>query len=91
LSLVERTFGVEPSTFLADEHDVSLSFKQLAIPGLRLKSRGVPWDDRSNRRDSERFPSMLSMSLGLNSNALLKMLCIGAHCDDIEIGCGGPV
>src|SRR5262245_46239544 len=34
---------------------------------------------------------MVSISLGPNPNAPLKMLCIGAHCDDIEIGCGGTI
>jgi LmbE family N-acetylglucosaminyl deacetylase len=32
------------------------------------------------------------MSLGLGDPARLKrLLCIGAHCDDIEIGCGGTI
>lgn len=26
-----------------------------------------------------------------NERSALKLLCIGAHCDDIEIGCGGTV
>jgi LmbE family N-acetylglucosaminyl deacetylase len=34
---------------------------------------------------------MLSIALGPKPNLPLKMLCIGAHCDDIEIGCGGTV
>jgi LmbE family N-acetylglucosaminyl deacetylase len=32
---------------------------------------------------------MLSISLG--SRDIRRILCIGAHCDDIEIGCGGAL
>ena len=31
------------------------------------------------------------LSLNLNKNRNLKILCLGAHCDDIEIGCGGTL
>lgn len=34
---------------------------------------------------------MLPLSLPQNCNAPLKILCLGAHADDIEIGCGGTV
>jgi LmbE family N-acetylglucosaminyl deacetylase len=34
---------------------------------------------------------MLSLSLGHRAEAPLRLLCIGAHSDDIEIGCGGTV
>jgi LmbE family N-acetylglucosaminyl deacetylase len=34
---------------------------------------------------------MLPITLGPESHAPLTMLCIGAHCDDIEIGCGGTI
>lgn len=34
---------------------------------------------------------MLALSLGENSDAPLRILCIGAHADDIEIGCGGAI
>jgi len=34
---------------------------------------------------------MLPITLGPEPHAPLKLLCIGAHCDDIEIGCGGTV
>ena len=34
---------------------------------------------------------MLPLSLPQNRNAPLKILCLGAHADDIEIGCGGTV
>jgi LmbE family N-acetylglucosaminyl deacetylase len=29
--------------------------------------------------------------LGVRSKAALRVLCLGAHCDDIEIGCGGTI
>jgi LmbE family N-acetylglucosaminyl deacetylase len=34
---------------------------------------------------------MLRLSLGTSKHELRTLLCIGAHCDDIEIGCGGTV
>ena len=34
---------------------------------------------------------MLSLTLGLPPRGPLEVLCLGAHADDIEIGCGGTV
>lgn len=34
---------------------------------------------------------MLKVNLGENSEAVYKVICLGSHCDDIEIGCGGTV
>ena len=34
---------------------------------------------------------MLSLSLDAGDNRPLRLLCLGAHCDDIEIGCGGTI
>lgn len=34
---------------------------------------------------------MLSLTLDSGNTAPLRLLCLGAHCDDIEIGCGGTV
>ena len=34
---------------------------------------------------------MLNFALARSSGRPLEVLCIGAHCDDIEIGCGGTV
>ncbi len=34
---------------------------------------------------------MLSLSLPLDATTPLQVLCIGAHSDDIEIGCGGTI
>ena len=34
---------------------------------------------------------MLALTLGSSAGSALEILCIGAHCDDIEIGCGGTV
>src|SRR5262245_13101731 len=31
---------------------------------------------------------MLSLPMLANSRRALRLLCLGAHCDDIEIGCG---
>jgi LmbE family N-acetylglucosaminyl deacetylase len=33
---------------------------------------------------------MLSLALGRH-HSLRRILCLGAHCDDIEIGCGGTI
>jgi len=34
---------------------------------------------------------MLSLGLHKHENSPLEILCLGAHCDDIEIGCGGSI
>jgi len=34
---------------------------------------------------------MLNFSLNASDNRPLRLLCLGAHCDDIEIGCGGTI
>ena len=34
---------------------------------------------------------MLPLSLGASPSAPLRILCLGAHSDDIEIGCGGTL
>jgi LmbE family N-acetylglucosaminyl deacetylase len=34
---------------------------------------------------------MLNLNLNARGNRPLHVLCLGAHCDDIEIGCGGTL
>jgi len=34
---------------------------------------------------------MLSLKFSKNRGEKLRILCLGAHCDDIEIGCGGTL
>lgn len=34
---------------------------------------------------------MLRLSINKDSESLYKILCLGSHCDDIEIGCGGTI
>src|SRR2546429_8245732 len=34
---------------------------------------------------------MLNLALGKGTDETVKILCLGAHCDDIEIGCGGTI
>ena len=34
---------------------------------------------------------MMRLKLDRSAQQVLKVLCIGSHCDDIEIGCGGTI
>lgn len=34
---------------------------------------------------------MLDVGLGATGNSIRRILCLGSHCDDIEIGCGGTI
>ena len=34
---------------------------------------------------------MLDVGLGAAGNSIRRILCLGSHCDDIEIGCGGTI
>ena len=34
---------------------------------------------------------MLNLDFDRSNNAAYRLLCLGAHCDDIEIGCGGTL
>jgi LmbE family N-acetylglucosaminyl deacetylase len=34
---------------------------------------------------------MMKLNLGVANGATLKVLCLGSHSDDIEIGCGGTI
>ncbi|MGH8002496.1 MAG: PIG-L deacetylase family protein [Brasilonema sp.] len=34
---------------------------------------------------------MLKLSFDKNHDSVYKILCLGSHCDDIEIGCGGTI
>ena len=34
---------------------------------------------------------MMRLNLDKSAQQVLKVLCIGSHCDDIEIGCGGTI
>ena len=34
---------------------------------------------------------MLKLELVKEKDHTLRILCLGAHCDDIEIGCGGAI
>jgi LmbE family N-acetylglucosaminyl deacetylase len=39
----------------------------------------------------EKFKIMMKFNLSKDKNASIKILCLGAHSDDIEIGCGGTI
>ncbi|MFI5366014.1 MAG: PIG-L deacetylase family protein [Candidatus Binatia bacterium] len=39
----------------------------------------------------ETGPAVIELSLRRDPNAPLRILCLGAHSDDIEIGCGGTI
>ena len=34
---------------------------------------------------------MINLNFNQTEESELKILCLGAHCDDIEIGCGGTI
>ena len=34
---------------------------------------------------------MLRMQLAKPAGSVYRILCLGSHCDDIEIGCGGTI
>lgn len=34
---------------------------------------------------------MLGLTFNIEQNSTLRILCLGAHSDDIEIGCGGTI
>jgi LmbE family N-acetylglucosaminyl deacetylase len=42
-------------------------------------------------RNPDQVNSMLSLQLGPASKSGYQILCLGAHSDDIEIGCGGTI
>jgi LmbE family N-acetylglucosaminyl deacetylase len=48
-------------------------------------------DPRESARLTRRRRSMLTLTLGTPSRRPLNLLCLGAHCDDIEIGCGAAL
>jgi hypothetical protein len=37
------------------------------------------------------FPRMLKLQFGRPTASTPRILCLGAHADDIEIGCGGTI
>src|SRR5277367_5391118 len=55
----------------------------IGAPGLSCRSQKY----RSFRRSGGLLPLVLSPE----RRGRLKLLCLGAHADDIEIGCGGTV
>ncbi len=38
-----------------------------------------------------RVAAMVELRLGTAKYPVRRILCLGAHCDDIEIGCGGTI
>ncbi|HKV25993.1 MAG TPA: PIG-L deacetylase family protein [Candidatus Acidoferrum sp.] len=45
----------------------------------------------SRRRAAGQAVEMVEVHLGSPARPLRKVLCLGSHCDDIEIGCGGTI
>src|SRR5512135_1858106 len=43
------------------------------------------------KRERDEGLDMLKMRLIAGNDSTLKILCLGAHSDDIEIGCGGTI
>jgi LmbE family N-acetylglucosaminyl deacetylase len=49
-------------------------------------------EDQRQQRESLRLPTfMLALNLPQSETEPLKILCLGSHSDDIEIGCGGTI
>ena len=60
------------------------------------ESGAAPWQvwryrTTSRPPDSRRRPLMLVLGLEAFTSPLSRILCLGAHADDIEIGCGGTM
>ena len=48
-------------------------------------------EERTRKPENGCRGSMLTLNLGVDDNRPLSVLCLGAHSDDIEIGCGGTL
>src|SRR5262249_6111208 len=51
----------------------------------------MPAAARRGKTVENKTDRMLSFALGLPPRSPLGVLCLGAHADDIEIGCGGTL
>ena len=49
-----------------------------------LEATSGQWAGMTGRR-----PTMLDVILDSGKQRILRVLCVGARCDDIDIGCGG--
>jgi LmbE family N-acetylglucosaminyl deacetylase len=56
-------------------------FRLRSRRSLPLAMLPAPW----------RVAAMVDVRLGSAERPLRRILCLGAHCDDIEIGCGGTI
>lgn len=54
----------------------------------RLGKSGMVIDSIDQLQDE---PTMLTLDLKFKNDKSPCLLCLGAHCDDIEIGCGGTI
>src|SRR5207245_9488150 len=67
--------------------------KHLGRCGSAPRKSGMRFPRRTGRpREKTRRPfNMLNLRLCRPAGALYRVLCLGAHSDDIEIGCGGTL
>src|SRR5690348_4794373 len=59
-----------------------------AAHGFRQRSRA---EVLSCRHAGRRGHAMIQLSFASDATPLRRVLCLGAHSDDIEIGCGGTI
>src|SRR6476660_5698364 len=93
-----------PSKISSCSRTCTAAARRLGKSGRMPRNRGRPararrrsfswrWKDRS----ANGYPNgvgdahMLNVALGTNRGSPLQVLCLGAHSDDIEIGCGGTI
>src|SRR5690606_25712082 len=64
-----------------------LHFFSRTPPSLQKRGKRT-YVTNASQCSNRRYRSMIELSVGKSPRTVV---CLGAHCDDIEIGCGGTV